>query len=108
MAQNPAEPHTEVNAFRGVLSKSVAGGANVTLTDVEAAKAVYVLTGALTADIDLIVPTEENTFYAINDTTGSYTLTVKTSAGTGIAVTQGKRRKLYCDGTDVDYLNAEA
>ena len=37
MPSNPAEPHTIFNDITmGYLSKSVAGGANVTLTDVEA------------------------------------------------------------------------
>ena len=36
-----------------------------------------------------------------NSTTGAFTLTVKTSAGTGLAVSQGSRGIYYCDGSDV-------
>jgi hypothetical protein len=36
-----------------------------------------------------------------NATTGAFTLTVKTAAGTGVAVTQGSASILYCDGTNV-------
>jgi hypothetical protein len=32
---------------------------------------------------------------------GAFTLTVKTTSGTGVAVTQGKRALLYADGTNV-------
>jgi hypothetical protein len=40
-------------------------------------------------------------YYITNSTTGAFTLTVKTAAGTGVVVTQGTRTVLYCDGTNV-------
>lgn len=86
----------------GVLSKSVAGGVNVTLTAVEAGNGILIFTGALTASINVIVPaTPSRPWIVFNNTSGAFTLTVKTAAGTGIAVTQGRREILYCDGTNV-------
>ena len=95
----------------GVLSKSVAGGANVTLTAVEAGNGILVFTGALTASISVIVPTAPTRPWVVfNNTTGAFTLTVKTASGTGVAVPQGKREIVYCDGTNVapafsDFVN---
>jgi hypothetical protein len=40
-------------------------------------------------------------YWITNDTTGAFTLTVKTSAGSGIAVGQGTSAILYCNGTNV-------
>lgn len=84
-----------------MLTKSVAGGSNVTLTEPESRYPAIDCTGALTGNIALIVTTTPKFFLIRNSTSGSYTLTVKTSAGTGVIVTQGARALLYCDGTNV-------
>jgi len=87
----------------GRLSKSVAGGADVTLTATEANNLVLNCTGLLTANINLIVPLGTNPRFWIveNNTTGSFTLTVKGSTGTGAAVTQGSALAVFQNGTDV-------
>lgn len=93
-------------ATGGVLSKSVAGGANVTLTAAEAGNAILDLTGALLADIAVIVPTSPTRGWTVrNRTTGAFTITIKTAAGTGVPVTQGKQSIVYTDGTNVEYAN---
>jgi hypothetical protein len=107
MPSNPAAPESFVNDFRSVLTKDVSGGPTVTLTDVEAAKRVHKYTGTLTQNVEVIVPTEENFFGVWNATSGAFTLTVKTTGGTGVAVTQGKKVELICDGTDVIAWTAE-
>lgn len=84
-----------------ILTKSVAGSSNVTLTAAEAANILQIYNGALTGNISVIVPTAAGIFYVFNNTSGSYTLTVKTAAGTGIVVPQATRTILYCDGTNV-------
>jgi len=89
------------SAVAGVLSKSVAGSSNVTLTAAEALNAVLTLTGVLTGNINVIVPTANKVWTIFNNTTGAFTLTVKTAAGTGIAVTQATYAILYCNGTNV-------
>jgi len=90
------------NTLGGVLSKSIAGGVNVTLTAVEAGNGILVFTGALTASISVIVPTAPTRPWVVfNNTTGAFTLTVKTASGTGVAVPRGKREIVYCDGTNV-------
>lgn len=85
----------------GRLSKSVAGGADVTLTATEAANQFLDFTGTLTANINVIVPAAARLFAVYNATSGAYTLTVKTAAGTGVAVPQGLRGLVECDATNV-------
>lgn len=85
----------------GRLSKSVAGGSNVTLTSGEASNLFIELTGTLTANINVIVPATARSFFFYNATSGAYTITVKTSGGTGVVVPQGGRLLIECDGTNV-------
>ena len=85
----------------GRLSKSVAGGSDVTLTSAESLHRFHQYTGALTASINVIVPALEGYYDVFNNTTGDFSLTVKTSAGTGVAVPRGTKMVLYCDGTNV-------
>lgn len=85
----------------GRSAKSVAGGSDVTLVAAEYECLIQEYSGALTADINVIVPTGTGAYVVYNNTSGAYTLTVKTSGGTGIAVPQGGRAILYCDGTNV-------
>jgi hypothetical protein len=94
----------------GLASVNVAGGANVTLTSVQAGNGILVFTGALTANIAVIVPNTSKTMIVENLTSGAFTLTVKTAAGTGIAISQGKTQEVFCDGTNVllsssDFVN---
>jgi hypothetical protein len=59
------------------------------------------VTGSLTATRNLIVPTIEKQYIIQNNTTGSQSIVVKTSSGTGITVPNGKKAHLYADGTNV-------
>ena len=94
------------DAIAGRLLKSVAGAADVTLTDNDGAadehrNMIHEFTGALTGNINVIVPDTSKLYFVYNNTSGSYTLTVKTSTGTGVAVPQGGREALYSDGTNI-------
>lgn len=82
----------------------VAGTGTYTLTGSELNRISYNFTGALTGNREVIVPNTVQQYWVGNSTTGSYTLTVKTAAGTGVAVPAGTRVILYSDGADV--LNA--
>jgi hypothetical protein len=83
------------------LTKSVAGSSNVTLSASEYANGVMEFTGLLTGNIEVIFPTAINVYYIKNSTTGSFTLTCKTAAGTGVAVLQGTQSTVFCDGTNI-------
>lgn len=100
---------------RAVITKSVAGGVDVTLKAAEfgtvtgrTGDGLVTFTGALTANINVILPrvTGARATFA-NTTSGAFTLTVKSSTGTGVAITQGKRVTLQCDGTNWIAVTAE-
>jgi hypothetical protein len=71
------------------------------LTGAELNRIAYQFSGLLTANMEIIVPTTVQQYWVANNTTGPYTLTVKTASGTGVAITQGARSILYCNGTNV-------
>lgn len=85
----------------GRLAKSVAGGVDVTLTANEARNQILEFTGALTANINVVLPAVPSLWWVYNNTTGNFSLTVKTAAGSGVAVTQGLRALLIGDGTSI-------
>jgi hypothetical protein len=58
-------------------------------------------TGTLTALATITIPATHTSFIVINDTTGGFSLTVKTSAGTGITVPAGRTAWLRCNATNV-------
>jgi len=66
------------------------------------ARTMYInMTGAISAARNVIVPTASKLYYIKNSTTGGFAITVKTTAGTGISVPNGKAMVLLCDGTNV-------
>lgn len=83
------------------LIKNVAGGVNVNLTSAETQNKLITFTGALTANIQVIFPPTVNVYYLFNNTTGAFTLTVKTATGTGFILPQGQRIIVFCDTNDV-------
>ncbi len=94
------------------LSRSVAGAADVTLTGTENEASVMEFTGALTGNINVIVALAADSARAIpylvfNNTTGAFTLTVKGSSGSGVAVTQGKKVLLVATSTGIYAWSSE-
>ena len=88
----------------GITSKTLTGS-DVTLTNAESSKDIIVLSGTLTANVNLIVPTFVKSWIVANNTTGAFTVTVKTASGTGGLVTQNTSRVFYGDGTNVYGVN---
>ena len=62
----------------------------------------------MTANTTVIVPSTVQLYSITNNTTGSYTLTVKTSASGGATITvgQGNTVMAVCDGTNVYNANS--
>lgn len=89
------------------LNKSLGTGGETTLSAQEAAYSIINFTGSLSTDATVIVPDAVNQWTMRNSTTGTtYTTTVKTASGTGVAITQGTQRILFCDGTNVDFSDS--
>lgn len=95
----------EVNAVFDFISINVAGTGNFTLTGAQLNRVSYRFTGLLTGNRNIIVPSSVQQYWVDNETTGAFTLTVKTLAGTGVVVAPNTRAILYCDGTNV--VNAD-
>lgn len=78
-------------------------GGTTTLTSSQNRYPIIRLTGTLASNATITVKTQEKNWIVINNTTGAFTVTVKTSAGTGKTIPRGRAVKLYCDGTNVEY-----
>lgn len=85
-----------------VTSKDVSGNSDVTLTASEADVGTLILTGALTGNINVILPNNERRWIVWNNTSGSFTLSVKTSSGAAVVVPQSNKKAVYvfCDGAN--------
>lgn len=89
----------------GVEAIDLASSTSYTLTTTdyttadEAKNRVLVCSNVNAAGSNLIVPSVEHVYGVRNS--GSATLTVKTSAGTGVAIPASRFAWVYCDGTNV-------
>lgn len=107
------EPHlTALNPHpQGRLSRIVSGGQDVILTAEQARHTQLVFTGVLTGNISVIVPNNNMVYHVQNLTTGNYTLTLKTGAGSGVVIQQAslpnhpRIKRVLCDGTDVVFAD---
>jgi hypothetical protein len=96
-------------AIVGKGNPNFASDANLTisLTDSNSAQAARALVLDVTSGVslsatrELVVPTIEKQYIVQNNTTGGQSITVKTSAGTGVTVPNGAKAHLYVDGTNV-------
>ncbi len=66
--------------------------------DDEARALLLDLSGTLSANVNVIVPNKSKMYLVRNGTTGGFTVTIKTSAGTGVAVPQGRLSLVCIDG----------
>jgi hypothetical protein len=88
--------------FFTMLVKNITGG-TVTLTSAEAAATIQEYQGTLTSNCIVILPPTVQLYSFQNKTTGSFTLTFKTSSvgATSITLPQGQTIIAICDGTNV-------
>jgi hypothetical protein len=96
-----------------LVDAAIAGTASVAMSDAnytltvadgladESRKMFVVLTGALTAQRNVVCPSVSKLYFVANNTTGSQSIVFKTNAGTGITVPNGEAMVLYCNGTNV-------
>ena len=99
-------------AIAGAVSVSVAGGSNVTLTTTpdggQAENAIIILTGLLTANIDVIFPNITREWHVVNNTTGAYSVTCIGTSGTGVAVAQSTECDIRWDATSGNMLQSSS
>ena len=80
---------------------SVANGAND-----QARMAILNLIGAPDGPRNIIVPALSKPYIVVNST--GQTMTMKTASGTGVAIPNGARQYLFCDGNEVYAVEAAA
>lgn len=98
------------DAIAGLVSVDLsAGDATLTATNGaadQARSAMIKVIGTLTANRNIVVPTATKHYLVWNATSGAFTVTVKTAAGTGQTVAQGEKQWAFCDGTNVLVMSA--
>lgn len=81
---------------------SLAGATGtVVLSGAQLNRISYKFTGALAGNTVVQVPASIQQYWVDNETTGSFTLTISCGAGSTVAVPQGGRAILYCDGGNI-------
>lgn len=84
------------------LALNVTGG-TTTLTTSQASNVIQEYSGVLTSNQIIVLPSTVQLYTVTNNTTGSYSLTIKTSASGAatVNVSQGDSLVIICDGTNV-------
>lgn len=94
-------------AINSVLTKSIAGGTQVNLTASEASNKVIILTGAITANLNVILPSVGGNWTIVNNTTGAFTVFIKHASGSAVAIAQNYARSVVSDGSNVVSGNSD-
>lgn len=100
---DPTAGNGWVPVIRYGMTQISLAGSNVTLTAEQAAKETIVLSGVLTANVSLILPAWIETWLIINNTTGNFTVSVRTASGSGVNLSAGTSSQIYGDGTNIYY-----
>lgn len=92
-------------AIAGHVSVAVGGSGNYTLSTAnastdEARRAFITLSGTLTGNRVIIVPSSSKVYAFRRNTSGNFTITVKTSGGTAATLPTSGVAIVVCDGTD--------
>lgn len=99
-------------AIAGHVSVDALGSGDLTLsisnaTTDQSRRAFITLSGILTGNRNIIIPSASKTYVFRDNTTGSGAITIKTAAGTGAVIVRGGISHVVCDGTET-YLVEDA
>lgn len=95
------------NAISGMVTVNVTTGVDQTLSTAngtadEARMMIINISGTPIANINIIVPAVTKVYQVIaNNLAGSFTVTVKPTAGTGVTFSSGECGVIVCDGTNM-------
>lgn len=94
------------DALAGVASVTHDDSASYSLTELsgvadESRNMIQEIGGTLTANRNVVVPDATKLYVVKNATAGGFSITVKTSAGTGVTIPNGDYAIVYSDGTNV-------
>lgn len=99
------------DAITGMVTVNVTTGVDVTLstangTSDEARKMILKLSGTPIANINIIVPAVPKVYIVnANGLSGTFSVTIKPTAGTGVSFNTGECGVVMCDGTDVSLIS---
>jgi len=93
-----------VQEYFNAITVSVAGAANITLTDAQAQAQTIILTGLLTGNIQLIFPLQARKYTIVNNSTGAFAVTAIQASGTGVVIPQnGNSYAIYSDAVNINF-----
>ena len=84
----------------GVTQITMTSG-SVVMSSLQAAKDRIIISGTLTANVNLIFPAWIKTWVVHNNCTGNFTITCRTASGTGVVVIPGLVSRIFCDGVNI-------
>lgn len=88
----------------GITSVTGLTGGVRTLTAAEAARNTIILSGALIANVQIVVPNQIRRWLIVSNCTGGFSVTVKTAAGSGVNIPPAGNNapvEVWSDGTNV-------
>ena len=80
---------------------------NTTLTNAQFAASILTFQGSLTAEATITLPPVSGSVIACNYTSGGFTLTLTTGAGTSVTIAPGLQREIFSNGQDVAYSTTD-
>lgn len=83
------------------VTQLTASPTSIIMSSLQAAKDRILITGTLTANINVIFPAWIKSWTVVNNCTGNFSLTCKTVSGVGVQAFPGVFTKLFCDGMDM-------
>lgn len=84
----------------GVTQITMTSG-SIVMSSLQAAKDRIIISGTLTANVNLIFPAWIKSWVVHNNCTGNFTITCRTASGSGVVVIPGLVSRLFCDGVNI-------
>ncbi|EAR8162922.1 hypothetical protein E2U39_20820 [Salmonella enterica] len=88
-------------SFYGATNISGLSGVSITLNSLQAARDILILSGVLTSNINIILPSWVKVWRVINNCSGSFQVTLKTLTGSGVQCPQKKTTLIRGDGSNI-------
>ncbi|HBZ1757522.1 TPA: hypothetical protein MJQ39_001033 [Salmonella enterica subsp. enterica serovar Bredeney] len=88
-------------SFYGATNISGLSGVSITLNSLQAARDILILSGSLTSNINIILPSWVKIWRVINNCSGNFQVTLKTLTGTGVQCPQKKTTLIRGDGSNI-------
>jgi hypothetical protein len=84
------------------------GGVNITLSQAQWGVGIIVFQGVLTSNISVLFPASAGAWIVANQSTGTFSLTCRTAAGTGVVIPQSpsQYQSIWCDGPNIHPQNS--